>query len=54
MMDRTFLQSYNPGRDLSVNEGYCPYKGRVSFKCYNPSKPSKWHLELFEVSDART
>ena len=54
MMDRTFLQSYKAGRDLNVDKGCCPYKGRVHFKCYNPSKPSKWHLKLFEVSDART
>ena len=54
MIDRTFLQSYKPGRDISVDEGCCPYKGRVLFKCYNPSKPSKWHLKLFEVSDAKT
>ena len=54
MIDRTFLQSYKPGRDLSMDEGCCPYKGRVTFKCYNPNKPSKWHLKLFEVSDART
>ena len=24
------------------------------FRCYNPSKPNKWHLKLFEVSDSRT
>ena len=38
MMDRNFLQSYKAGRDLSVDEGCCPYKGRVQFKCYNPKK----------------
>ena len=54
MMDRTFLQAYKCGRDLSFDEGCCPYKGRVYFCCYNPSKPNKWHLKLFEVSDART
>ena len=32
MIDRTFLQSYKPGKDLSVDEGCCPYKGRVLFK----------------------
>ena len=26
----------------------------VYFCCYSPSKSSKWHLKLFEVSDART
>ena len=30
------------------------FKGRVSFKCYNPTKPAKWHLKLFEVTDAKT
>ena len=26
----------------------------LKFKCYNPSKPNKWHIKIFEVSDART
>ena len=54
MMDRTFVQSYKSGRDLSFDEGCCPYKGRVIFRCYNPKKPAKWHLKMFEVSDSRT
>ena len=54
MMDRNFVQSYKSGRDLSFDEGCCPYKGRVIFQSYNLSKPAKWHLKLFEVSDART
>ena len=54
MMDRNFIQSYKSGRDLSFDEGCFPYKGRVIFCCYNPAKPAKWHLKLFEVSDART
>ena len=49
MMDTNFVQSYKCGRDLSFDEGCCPYKGRVSFRCYN-----KWHLKLFEVSYSRT
>ena len=54
MMDRNFIQSYKSGRDLSFDEGCCPYKGRVIFCCYNLAKPAKWHLKLFEVSDTRT
>ena len=54
MMDTNFVQSYKCWRDLSFDEGFCPYKGRVSFWCYNPSKPYKWHVKLFEASDART
>ena len=38
----------------AFDEDCCPYKGRIYFRCYNSSKPAKWHLKLFEVSDART
>ena len=31
MMDRNFVQSYKCGRDLSFDEGCCPYKGRFFF-----------------------
>ena len=54
MMDKNFVRSYKCGRDLSFDEGCCPYNGRILFHCYNPSKPNKWHIKLFEVSDART
>lgn len=54
MMDRTFVQSFKPGRDLSFDEGCCPFKGRVKFRCYNPNKPAKFHMKLFEVTDAKT
>ena len=53
MMDKNFKRSYKCGRDLSFDEGCCPFKGRLNFKCYNPSKPNKWHIKIFEVSDAR-
>ena len=39
---------------MSFDEGCCPFKGRPKFKCYNSSKPNKWHIKIFEVSDART
>ena len=39
---------------MSFDEGCCPFKGRLKFKCYNPSKPNKWHIKIFEVSGART
>ena len=54
MMERTFRNCYRSGRDLSIDKACCPFKGRLSFKCYNPSKPAKWHIKLFEISDAKT
>lgn len=54
MMERTFRRSFKPGRNLSFDEGCMPFRGRVRFKCYNPSKPAKFHLKLFVVTDARS
>ena len=41
MMDKNFKKSYKCFLDLSFHEGCCPFKGRLKFKCYNPSKPNK-------------
>lgn len=54
MMDRNFRHSYRPGRDLSVDEGTCPYKGRLSFKLFNPSKPARWHIKYYALNDSQT
>ena len=35
-------------------KGAAVLKSRLKFKCYNPRKPNKWHIKIFEVSDART
>ena len=36
MMQRNFCTKYRPGKELSLDESTCPFKGRVLFKCYNP------------------
>ena len=36
MMQRNFCIKYRPGKELSLDESTCPFKGRVHFKCYNP------------------
>ena len=38
MMQRNFHTKYRPGKELSLNESTCPFKGRAYFKCYNPKK----------------
>ena len=38
---------YKPERDLSFDEGTCPFKGRVHFRVYNPMKPNKFGIKLF-------
>lgn len=49
-----FAAAYIPNQHLSVDEGSIPFKGRVAFKCFNPSKPNKYHLKTFKVVDSVT
>ena len=54
MLQNNFKRCYKPGRDLSFEEGCCPFKGRLKFRFYNPRKPAKFHIKMFEVSDSKT
>ena len=54
MLQKNFKRCYKPGRDLSFDERCCPFKGRLKFRCYNPRKPAKFHIKMFEVSDSKT
>ena len=54
MMQRNFHTKYRPGKELSLDESMCPFKGRVHFKCYNPKKPNRFHIKLFMVSEPST
>ena len=48
----SFWKVWSPRQHLSIDEGSIPFKGRVSFKCYNPSKPDKYHIKTFKVVDS--
>ena len=54
MMQRNFCTKYSPGKELSLDESTCPFKGRVHFKCYNPKKTNRFHIKLFMVSEPST
>lgn len=51
----TYLQEFEPGRSLSVDESMLRFKGRLWFKQYMPSKPStKWGVKLWSLCDSET
>ena len=53
MMQRNFHTKYRPGKELSLDESTCPFKGRVHFKCYNPKKPYRFHIKhVWSVNQA--
>ena len=43
---------WRPGQKLDIDEMTIPFKGRHKFKCYNPSKPNKWHLKFYCLNDS--
>ena len=55
MMQRNFHTKYRPGKELSLDESTCPFKGRVHFKSFNsPQKTNRFHIKLFMVSKPST
>ena len=52
MYDRNFLHVYKSNKNISVDEASCKWKGRFSHKVYNPRKPSKFHIKLYQVCEA--
>ena len=54
MCERTFQLVYRPGCDLSFDEACCPFKGRVQFCVYNANNLAKFHMKLFQISEAKS
>ena len=49
-----FMSVYSPDRDISFDEGTCPWKGRLKFKVYNPAKPDKFGIKLYQACEAKS
>ena len=54
VMQRNFCTKYRPGKELSLDESTCSFKGRVHFKCYIPKNPNRFHIKLIMVSEPST
>ena len=52
MCDRNFLHVYKSNKNISVDEASCKWKGWFSHRVYNPRKPLKFHIKLFQVCEA--
>ena len=47
MVENNFAHIYHPEQNVSIDEAYCPFKGRLHFRVYNPAKPNWFHIKLF-------
>lgn len=53
IVSKTYLDNYEPGEALSIDESMIKFKGRLSFKQYLPSKPSsKWGIKVWSLCDS--
>ena len=51
-MERKFASLYYPGKNLAVDESMMPWKGRLQFKQYIPSKPYRYGIKIYFLCDA--
>ena len=49
-----FSDVYSPAQDLSFDEATCAWKGRLRFRVYNPAKPTKFGIKLYQVCEAKS
>ena len=48
------LSVYTPEEHLSLDEGMVPWRGRLSFKQYIPSKPDKFGMKLYVLCEGNS
>lgn len=53
-IDGKCREHFSPGQKICVDESTVGFKGRISFKCYNPQKPTKWGLRIYVLADCVT
>lgn len=51
---RKCQECFQPGEALTIDEGMCAFRGRVSFKVYMPNKPNKYGIKLYILADSET
>ena len=51
-LNAKFREHYRPGREISVDEGMIPFRGRWSGKQYHRDKPIRWGVKTWMLCDA--
>lgn len=53
-VNTNLLKYYLPGSNLTIDEQLVPFRGRVSFRQYLPSKPDKYGMKIWWICDSGT
>ena len=54
MVETNIMHLYKPEKNISIDEACCPFKGRLQFQVYNPTKPNHFHIKFFQISESST
>lgn len=49
-----FQEVYRPNEHISIDESLVPWKGRLSFKQFNPLKRGRFGIKLFVLCESKT
>ncbi|XP_018407391.1 PREDICTED: piggyBac transposable element-derived protein 4-like [Cyphomyrmex costatus] len=52
MLNSNLQKYYRPTENLTIDEQLFPYRGRMKFKQYIPSKPAKYGIKIWWICDA--
>ena len=53
-LNNNFTSTFAPGKDIAIDEAMVAWRGPLSFRVYNPDKPDKFGIKLFELCDSKT
>ena len=51
MVEMNIIHLYKAEKNISIDEACCPFKGRLRFQVYNPTKPNCFHIKFFQISE---
>ena len=49
-----FKELYQPFENICIDEGMLQWRGRLSFRVYNPQKPTKYGIKSYILCDSKT
>ena len=49
-----FKELYRPNTNLAIDEGTLLWRGRLSFRVFNPQKPVRYGIRSYIMSDSET
>ena len=53
-LNNNFMKTFTPGRNIAIDEAMVAWRGPLSFSTYNPDKPDKYGMKVFELCDSNT